>query len=100
MIRPVRGSTHATPGAAGGAEPVTMASTQPAEEPPNRLRRTAGNRRTIARFAAVSTRSQQDLAAGRPGGASQVTEQVPDLDEDEDALAIVAQGDVDDARGR
>ena len=59
-MRPVRGSTHATPGSLGGASPPMSARTQRPDEPGNRARKISGKRRTIARFAALSTSSQHE----------------------------------------
>jgi hypothetical protein len=67
VIVPLRASIHAMPAALGGSDPSTRARTQLSDEPGNRARTISGKRRTIARFAALSTSSQHDASLSPRG---------------------------------
>jgi len=81
MVSP-RGSIQTMPGSSGGAVPSSRAPAQPRDDPGNRDRMISGKRRTIARFAALSTMSQHDAARNRGDriASTSVTFLLVDLD--------------------
>jgi hypothetical protein len=73
VMRPLRGSIQATPDASGGIPPFAIALVHPIEDPENLARKISGKRRTIARFAALSTSSQHDATRNAGEGTDAST---------------------------